>query len=624
VDVFIGSTDPNDKFLKTNLFKHLVQYASEHHEVQLTSNYLTLWQHKRGQSQYFVNDTIEVIFDGYFHGMRNNEHTPLLKVLAERLTAGETLIESHESGVFNLVVHDKITHRLYIASDPSSLIPLYYKVDSGHFYLTSHLYLFTRIVHSEPDKLGVLQKIAYGYTLGNRTYFSGWSRICPGEIVVFHIDQRRLESRVGETYFTHYDDYDQLPLEEIWLGLNNAVDGIGKHYNSFGIMLSEGFDSRLVAALFAKNNKPIFTFTHGTPETQGSRIVEDVAHLLNTEHYFDPLASGFPSLTTELLQQLYLSDNLNVAYWRNGMNYFYGLKTDVVMAGTALDTTLGGHAFVPSGQKNIMRQRPPELIRQMFGVIDDDYIEKQAQQIKKNFLDSLTDITFINRMERYLKFYFNQAIVNELVPHIPELAQAGAEEYARFSATGSKLVSQQVQRYFLENRVRKFSFGQELTIRIKNPLAVPTYEPAFMRVMGAIPPRYRLNHQLYFQFMRKYTPAMAHIRSGSFGLSIVYPISILEVARFLGRINDQRITKTYLQSSGKSDFRELRAVNFTEKTARHPEVFANYHDYLVKNAAVLNTRALQDHLKRVMNYEKRAYNNVEFYLAAELSQIYKA
>ena len=68
-------------------------------------------------------------------------------------------------------------------------------------------------------------------------------------------------------------------------------------------------------------------------------------------------------------------------------------------------------------------------------------------------------------------------IAAEVATRIQEVPGAIAAEHERLRASGASLDSQVLQRFGLENRGRRFAFGQDLTLRTKNHLVVPSESP---------------------------------------------------------------------------------------------------------------------------------------------------
>lgn len=622
MDIYFGSSTSLNLDQILNL-DHSVSRLSAGYQKNLNQNtdYFSVWKNGCGESRFFADDKYEVLFDGYLYPYTLETDNKWLSTLADRIIKTQKVLHSDESGIFNIAIRIKETGTIYLANDPGGLLPLYYTKDERQFYFFSHLYLTAQALQSQPDYLGILTKLLLGYTLGSRTVFSSFHRLNAGEILIFHQESGQIVFHYPEVYFNHYEDYQDDLDERVWQVLNQPFQNLAKQYQSFGVMLSEGFDSRLVAGLAKNAGFELFTFTHGTRATRGAQITFRLAKLLSSQHQFDDLESGLPADAVTLRKQLLLCDNFSVPYWINGSEYFPKTGVDVVSAGTALDSSLGGHVFYkPSGSIfDAVAQRYTEILGQDIGLLRPAYIERLSEKLLNVFRQSLD----MERALSVIQSRFHPDTVSLFEAAIFSIKDELENEVERIKSTGSSLPSQVLQRLFFENRARKYSFGQERTIHINNRIVVPSYEPIVMRLLSSIHPRYKLHHKLYLRLFKKYLPDLSAIENGGYRLSLRYPRLILETSRFVAKYQEKHLISRFLLSHGKSSIQEIRGVAFTELIARRGQTLEFFEQFFQQNADVLNSSSLRAWVARIREFRSRSYDLGNFYQTLEVFQALK-
>lgn len=517
MDIFLGSSHKISENLKNRFLKY--SSLGEFRSLNPSDN-LCILKQTRGESLVIITEQLEIVFDGYIPGSHGLVLEGKISELADKVVSGTTVDFKPYSGLFNICIRDKNSGDIFLTSDPSALLPLYYSLTGGVVYYFSHMHIMGSLFNAGTDFTGLAQKVNFGFTLGARTLYSGIMRLNPGEKIIFRSATGKIESSYGTVYFTDYkqeNDIERLLYESL-------LESFEKMHNSnstLGLMLSEGFDSRLLGGIAKAADIEIESFTHGTSGTYGQKIAENVAAKLQSNHYFCELKDGFPLEKRRLSHQLLLSDNLNIPFWIFGAEYFRNKNSNYpVVIGTALDSTLGGHAFYKPSRPAAaaVKQRYSEIIKQDFGLITSTYIESLSGSILNNIFifDSAP-------LKKSITQTLNTDLAYEVIKGARYLNGHLTEEFDRLRRTGSILSSQTLQRFFLEHRARKFSFGQELTIRMHNQIFIPSYEYNFMKHVSCIYPILKLHHKLYLKLLRKYTPQLLRISNGGYGIPAIYP-----------------------------------------------------------------------------------------------------
>lgn len=618
MDVFVGGWGERTGTAVAGVARALAEIEAPHERADLGSTLVTVWRDERSsQGAHHVDDEVEVLFDGYLHGHRSADLAAHLPVLGRRLAREGRVLDGDESGIFTLVVHDRRDGRLLLAGDPSGLLPLHLALGPDGPTFASHGHLLGQALDAEPDLLGVAWSVYQKWAPGRRTTYEGIERLCAGELVVIHQDGR-VERSYPEVYFAEQVEPDGDAADALWEALVAATRPLTTSPGPIGTMLSEGFDSRLVVGLLREVGVDQEVFTHGTADTAGLEITRQLARAIGAPHQVELFEHGFPSDHRQLRRQLLLADNLSVAYWGPTAERVRASGVAAATTGYALDSTVGGHAFVTSGdsRRQAAAERYRIIAEQRLGRLTDADLEATAGRI----LGTLRDIDtapLAGRLRRFLVPELAEAVIARLDEMVDDVEQ----ELARVRASGADLDSLLLQRWFLENRGRRFAFGQELTVRSRVPLVVPSYEPIVMRLASSIPPRLRIHHDAYLRLFRRRLPDLAGIRSGAHGMPASWPRAVLETGRFASVVREDRLVRRYLESGGATDpSAGLRAVLFGELTARRadrlPMEGLDAHGITCVDQDWLDLQA-----KKIRDHQIRVYLPT-LYLPTELAQIF--
>jgi asparagine synthase (glutamine-hydrolysing) len=156
-------------------------------------------------------------------------------------------------GMFAFLLLDRGTGEIIAARDQVGVKPLYWSMTDGLFLCASEL----RTVVGHPrfranlDPTGVVEYLAFGHTLGDRTLIDGIRKLCPGH---------SLRLREGDVEVSEYWDpldldpvtSDGDPATELRERLEDAVEASLVSDVPISMMLSGGIDSSTIAVLAAR------------------------------------------------------------------------------------------------------------------------------------------------------------------------------------------------------------------------------------------------------------------------------------------------------------------------------------------------------------------------------------
>jgi asparagine synthase (glutamine-hydrolysing) len=218
------------------------------------------------------------------------------------------------NGAFLVVIWDKIQRKLLVANDRIGLHPLYFSSRPGFFSFASGV----RALLTDPalpraiDKIGLAEFLTFEHMISNRTFLKDVSILPPGSLLSYQDGTCRID-----TYWKlQYQEYTQLRDEEEYIydldyHIRQAIKRQSPGKIPAGVLLSGGFDSRVVLAFLQKEMKerPLHTFTFGIPGCNDARYAKQVSSVARAQHHFYPLQPDY--LLSKAHEGVMLTDGMD-------------------------------------------------------------------------------------------------------------------------------------------------------------------------------------------------------------------------------------------------------------------------------------------------------------------------
>jgi asparagine synthase (glutamine-hydrolysing) len=307
------------------------------------------------------------------HLYRTNSDTETIIHLYEEY--GEDCVQQLR-GMFAFAIWDSRRQKLFCARDRFGIKPFYYLKRSDTFVFASEIKALLQFpnVRAELNTDGIPEYLAFGYTTGSRSMFSGIQRLEPGHWLT--IDGR------GEVRTVQFWNLPSDDVEADW-SANDCARSYGELLEStvashlmsdvpVGMLLSGGLDSSAIAALMQKHRRDsIQTFSVGYPELESSELpmARRVAKHLNTEHHEIELRAE--DFFRSLLSLIWHEDEPLV--WPSSVPLYFVCRrasenVKVVLTGEGSDETLAGYdryawTLFNKRMDNVYRQVVPESVR---------------------------------------------------------------------------------------------------------------------------------------------------------------------------------------------------------------------------------------------------------------------
>jgi asparagine synthase (glutamine-hydrolysing) len=199
---------------------------------------------------------------------------------------------AHLQGMFAFVIWDARSRTLFGARDRLGIKPFYYRRDRQRFLFASEIKALLAYpgVEAEFNPSVLSEYLAFGYMVGEDTFFQGIHKLPPGHS--FELDEGG-ELRVRQYWDLQISDADEERPRSHYVQTYRELleQAVTSHLMSdvpLGVFLSGGLDSSTVAAIATKAVEgPLQTFSVGYAEQAYSELpfARAVAKHLGSEHH---------------------------------------------------------------------------------------------------------------------------------------------------------------------------------------------------------------------------------------------------------------------------------------------------------------------------------------------------
>jgi asparagine synthase (glutamine-hydrolysing) len=256
-------------------------------------------------------------------------------------------------GMYAIAILDRDRRELHLARDRFGEKPLFYTASKGYFAYASSLKSIAVLPWFDKsiDPYGLDRYLALHYVPGEHTIFRQVRRLLPGCSMTISID-----NPTNDGLPPKYNRYYKIPLrapsrvdqEHLNEEVQKAVRSRLVSDVPVGVFLSGGIDSSIIAALAARENQHISTYSIGFPGYEGDESIhaEAVARHLGTRHqtfHFD--SKQFQTLLPQVAAALDepIGDQATLPlYW---LCREASREVKVVLSGEGGDEFFGGYGY---------------------------------------------------------------------------------------------------------------------------------------------------------------------------------------------------------------------------------------------------------------------------------------
>ena len=415
----------------------------------------------------------------------------------------------HLRGMFAFVIWDQRRRVLFGARDRIGIKPFYYRRENGAFLFGSEIKTILAYpgVKAEFNRGSLGEYLAFGYTSGSETLFSGIDKLMPGHW--FELDEAgnwtsgqywdlQVTPDDGSLPEKHYIDMYRAGLEQC----------VSSHLMSdvpLGVFLSGGVDSSAVAALTKRiRQAPVETFSVGYEEAAFSELqyAKEVAAHIGTQHHEVRVSR---KEFFDALPNLIWHEDEPIVWPSSVALYFVARlareRVTVVLTGEGSDETLAGYGRYA---RTLWNTRADGVYR---GITPAFFRRQVRQAIQSQLLGAKLqrrlEHTFLGRDgDRWESMYFDNfysAFPGEEQQQLltPEALRAAGDPYASAmgvwqNASGDllhKLLYTDMKTYLVELLMKQ----DQMSMAASNESRVPFLDHVLVEQAMRIPAKYLIN-----------------------------------------------------------------------------------------------------------------------------------
>lgn len=274
-------------------------------------------------------------------------------------------------GMYAISILDRDRRELHLARDRFGEKPLFYQAVPGRFAYASDLTALAALPwagDAPVDPLSLDRYLALHYVPGDRTILAGAQRVMPGERLRIPLDS--LVPEKARYYRLPASGGSPISGEELSRLIEASVRSRLVADVPVGVFLSGGIDSSLVAAIAARENPHINTFSIGFPSAahdESPHAREVARHIGSTHHEFVFDEGNFMELLPEVASALDepLGDQATLPlFWlcREARKF-----VTVALSGEGADEIFGGYSYYAraygEGGPRSLRSKLRDLLR---------------------------------------------------------------------------------------------------------------------------------------------------------------------------------------------------------------------------------------------------------------------
>lgn len=537
---------------------------------------------------------------------------------------GDQIIDQRDSslpencgGIYIIVAVEDETRYISITTDFSGLLPLYFSFTAdGAMLFSTHIRPLAKMIHAKIDEDGVIQHSLFHHTIGRRTLYKDISRLNAGETIVYQQGSGQASFIQPKRFYSQLDHYksDEEAADEIWKVYLNGIKPFSNISGKKGVLLSGGFDSRLVVAGFRQDGNDLVAVTFGDNESWEVKIAKRVCKVENIpQNIYSPISDH--NFNNEQIQHLIDTvEFVNFPYCASGGISLKAFGAISASTGYGGESFFGGQAYTLFGPDFSQKQRVLNAIKRLAG-LPDKFTNNLVKEDKSLIIQQIMKY-YTKNIEKSKKMFAPRYQLRiENIENI--LLEDITTEVQRYFLNHPDTVQQLFERFWLEHHVLKHFGRQELTLMDSLPIFLPTVYHAFMRKCSNLDPYRKVDHGIYIKLVKRHLGNLSEIPTANIPINLRNPELFLWISRWLRATKDQNQMRQLMKSHGKAGHR-YGWSNF-EVWLRESTFFENCLPYI--SPEIYSHNYLENKIQKIKNWESKVYSGQEFLTMITVSQI---
>jgi asparagine synthase (glutamine-hydrolysing) len=460
------------------------------------------------------------------------------------------------NGAFALVIWDSKADKLLVVNDRLGLQPLYYTRYKDNFFFASKVgaLLADLSLPRAIDLIGMAQLLTFDHVLGDRTLLEGIKLLPPASIMTCQNGHLQIRSYWQLRYPEFYQLHETKHYTEGLLHyLKQAICRQEPGELPSGVLLSGGFDSRVIAAFLQDGGETadLHTFTFGIPGCDDDRFAQEASACLGTRHHFYELR---PDYLLDIIDEgIRLQDGLGSCVHMHALAHVddEAKHAKVIYKGFMGDALMG------------------------YGISEQYWANYKDDKLSQVHLKNFRALGLILFNPEELRHLFTNHAYRQISEAVLETFRSALLE------SGSSRLADQWNYFILRNRVPRMTLNGVELMRSRIHVRLPYCDNDLVNFMLTVPPWLRFKRTLIKTVFIQAFPELAKVPHTETG----YPLVSCR-RELLMRINAQ--TRWRLRSAG------LKWVTVPQKQgyAYYQGWMRSYLRELVENT-LLDSRTLE-------------------------------
>lgn len=435
----------------------------------------------------------------------------------------------------SVVIVDLRLRVCHLAAEHTGTFPLYYAQKNGSLLFSSHIKPLASALHASPDQVGIIEFLFRRYTFNGRTHFQKIFRLLPGQVISYYLDSERIIVRDPKITWLDQKQIhpnNKISSEVLWDALTTAVKGCFDNEGRHALMMSGGWDSRvlLCAMLDQFDNKNLCAYSFGEPHSRELKLASQICNLAGIECIQEPLDEGL--YEPDYLQKIFHRvENTLFPHWHRAAERLAGIGVRSVSAGV-YGEVLGGH-YGPGMFLNGKRKFSAAG-RELFGL-----------PVQFNILELLRFPIVLERPS-----FLTQAFWDGLIDVTHEInadIESSLQQLANHDLESSE---QLIEAFVALNRGSTFINQQLLSCRTTLDVALPFINFNFLKLSSQVPLKAKIHNSIHRNLLQKYGSPLLQFPTAATLVPAFMPIQFQEASRVIRILYDEIHKKLNKVSKG--------------------------------------------------------------------------
>jgi len=332
------------------------------------------------------------------HKFTTNSDTEVIVHLYEEMGLD---FASKLEGMFAIALWDSRERKLILCRDRTGIKPLFYYLDESKLVFASELksILLNKELDLDINMEALCDYLCFGYIPGPKSIFGKINKLEPGELMVVNEQGKAAHKRYwvldcNDTVILSKSETVKRAYELI----ENAVKSQLVSDVPFGVFLSGGIDSSIVAAMMAKNlREKLKTFSIGFETSEYNELdrARIVAESIDSDHHEFIVSPDIESTILKLSEQYdepFADPSAIPTYFVSKMA---ARHVKMCLSGDGGDELFGGYRRYGISLNHLWYDNIPTILKDIAGVLSNKMPFGMKGKVKLNALS-------LNRYERYV------------------------------------------------------------------------------------------------------------------------------------------------------------------------------------------------------------------------------